>query len=158
MTRVNFSKDSDQLQRRLKEYSPNAPHYTAQFLVSELIGQDRRHSIKYLEDKSVFLFAGIGNFKPLKQQVEMLCADLDYALELSDHQVYDKGLLNRIKMMTDKYDSDVIITTGKDWVKLPDFAFGREIYYLSQAVDLDPGEERLVRYVLDKLDIKGGTR
>jgi tetraacyldisaccharide 4'-kinase len=144
ITRAKFARDLKQLQSELRRLSPDADLYSARFEATELLGRDRRLPVKYLKDKSVFLFAGVGNFKPLKRQVAALCGDLDYALELSDHQRYHRRLLEKIKAMADKFDSDVILTTGKDWVKLGDFDFGREIYYLSQKVDLDPGEEKLI--------------
>lgn len=55
--------------------------------------------------------------------------------------------------MADKYDSDLILTTGKDWTKIESFDFDREFYYLDQTVDLDPGEEKLIAYLVDKLKL-----
>ena len=153
-TRANFAKDIGVLQKRLKRIAPRAAHYTAQFRLTELVGAERRWPIKYLEDKSVLLFAGIGNFAPLYRQVSVAAADVDYALELSDHQVYDEEMLERIKQLANQYESDVIVTTGKDWVKLADFDFGRETYYLAQSIDLDPGEEHLVAFVQERLGLQ----
>ena len=155
ITRCSFARDINRLQESLRKYNNKAPFYRARFSVGELVSPDRNLPSKYLEDKSVFLFAGIGNFRPLKKQVSALSADLDYALELSDHQVYDDSVLNHIKNLADRYDSDVILTTAKDWVKLGSFDFGREIYYLAQTIDLDPGEEKLIEYLKDKLDLHG---
>jgi tetraacyldisaccharide 4'-kinase len=155
VTRSNFAKDIGLLQKRLARLAPQAEMYTAQFMASEVLDDERRLPVKYLEDKSVFLFAGVGNFRSLRKQVAKLCADLDFALELSDHQVYDRFLLERIKRRAAVLGSDVILTTGKDWVKLPGFAFDREIYYLGQTVDLDPGEEKLVKNLEDRLGIEG---
>jgi tetraacyldisaccharide 4'-kinase len=154
ITRAKFTHRLTQLQDELSLINPQARVYSARFEAAELMGHSGRRPIKYLEDKSVFLFAGVGNFRPLKQQVAVLCADLDFALELSDHQQYQRRLLERIKSMAQKFDSDVIITTGKDWVKLGDFDFGREIYYLSQSVDLDPGEEKLIAELQKMLALK----
>ncbi len=158
ITRSNFARDRGLLQRKLKQINPNAEHYYAQFIIDELIGHNRRLPVKYLEDKSVFLFAGVGNFRPLQKQVTALSGDLDYALELSDHQQYDQRLLERIKLMADRFGSDVLVTTGKDWVKLGDFDFNREIYYLAQSIDLDPGEEKLVTYLQNRLSLKKRQR
>ncbi|MFQ6008257.1 MAG: tetraacyldisaccharide 4'-kinase [Candidatus Zixiibacteriota bacterium] len=154
ITRAKFTQRLKYLEKELRGINPQAWIYSARFEATELIGHDRRRPVKYLEDKSVFLFAGVGNFRPLKQQVVALCTDLDFALELSDHQRYDRRLLKKIKSMAEKFDSDVIITTGKDWVKLGDFDFGREIYYLSQSVDLDPGEEKLIAELQRMLELK----
>jgi len=156
-TRAIFARDIGILRKQLHAIAPEAHHYTAQFVSTELVGHDQTLPLKYIEDKSVLLFAGVGNFKPLRRQVAALC-DLDDALEFSDHQHYDLPLLERIKAEAERHDSDVILTTGKDWVNLPDFGFGREIYYLSQSVDLDPGEEQLIQYLTDKLDLEQQER
>ncbi len=153
ITRAKFATDIGKLKERLSRIAPDASMYHASFEAGNLIGRNSNQSIKYLEDKSVYLFAGVGNFRPLKQQVTALSADLDYALELLDHQRYDKSLLEKIKRDADKYDSDVLLTTAKDWVKLGDFDFGREIYYLDLSIDLDPGEERMVKSLMTQLKL-----
>lgn len=153
ITRSKFAKDIFRLQARLKRINKSAQHYHAKFGATILVGREQSLPIKYLKDKSVFLFAGVGNFWGLERQVSALCADLDYALELSDHQEYTPELLARIKAMADKYDSDLILTTGKDWTKIESFDFDREFYYLDQTVDLDPGEEKLIAYLVDKLKL-----
>ena len=154
ITRSNFARDIGVLSKRLKKVNPRAEHYTAQFSIDELVGHERRFPIKYLEDKSVFLFAGVGNFEPLRRQVSVLAGDLDDAVELSDHQEYDTGTLEHLKAIADNHDSDVIVTTGKDWVKIRDFDFGREIYYLAQSIDLDPGEEQLAAFIQERLGLQ----
>jgi len=154
ITRAAFAKDITHIRNNLSNLNPDAEIYHAQFQASELIGSDRTLSAKYLDDKSVFLFAGIGNFMPFEKQVRAISADLDFALELSDHQVYTEKVLSEIKDLIDNYDSDVIITTGKDWMKIEDFDFGREIYYLQQTIDLDPGVEKLIKFISSKLEFK----
>ncbi|MBK7140644.1 MAG: tetraacyldisaccharide 4'-kinase [bacterium] len=154
ITRSNFAKDRTAIRKMIQKHNPNAPLYHAHFSVTELIGSDKRYPVKYLEDKSVFLFAGIGNFRSLRKQVNSLAGDLDFALELSDHQQYDQAMLEKIKKLADEHESDLVLTTGKDWVKLGDFDFGRESYYLGLSIDLDPGEERLVSYLTDKLGLQ----
>ena len=85
----------------------------------------------------------------------MLAADLDHALEFSDHQRYDRTLLDQIRQEADRFDSDLVLTTRKDWVKIGDFDFGREFYYLDQSIDLDPGEEKLIAEVMTRLNLAG---
>lgn len=154
LTRIKFAYDLFTLQNKIKKMAPKAMHYNARFDATRIISHEQIWPVKYLEDKSVFLFAGIGNFKMLKKQVFALCTDLDYAMELSDHQEYNETLLNEIREKARQYDSDLILTTGKDWVKLENFDFGREIYYLDQNIDLDPGEEKLLNYIIDKFNLK----
>jgi tetraacyldisaccharide-1-P 4'-kinase len=51
----------------------------------------------------------------------------------------------------------MILTTFKDWVKIRNYDFGREFFYLDLVVDLDPGEEKLLAYLKDKLGLEGRT-
>ncbi|MEA2031483.1 MAG: tetraacyldisaccharide 4'-kinase [candidate division Zixibacteria bacterium] len=154
ITRSKFAEDITKLRKKLSSINSGAKIYHAQFYAPELVGYERQLPVKYLHDKSVFLFAGIGNFEPLRKQIDALAGDLDYAMELSDHQVYTLDVLENIKRQAEKYNSDIIITTGKDWVKLGDFDFGREIYYLAQSVDLDPGEEKLIDSLEKRLKLQ----
>ena len=147
VTRARTAADISAIKRELRRIIPDASLYDAAFHSENIIGRDRQLSVKYLDGKSVFLFAGVGNFGALERQVSELSADLDCALELSDHQRYDQALLERIKRQADHYDSDLVLTTFKDWVKIGDFDFGREFYYLDLAIDLDPGEELLAEIV-----------
>jgi tetraacyldisaccharide 4'-kinase len=153
VTRARLAVDINAIKRKLRRASPNASLYHAAFHSENIIGRDRQLSVKYLDDKSVFLFAGVGNFRALERQVSALSADLDHALELSDHQRYDRPLLERIKRQADHYDSDLVLTTFKDWVKIGDFDFGREFYYLDLAIDLDPGEEKLLAEIVSRLGL-----
>lgn len=154
ITRSKFAKDLEKLTDRLHKISPQADIYRARFSMGELVGIKGNMPVKYLEDKSVFLFAGIGNFRALEKQVRALTRNLDYKLELSDHQQYSEQLLVQIKALADKFDSQILLTTGKDWFKIRHFDFGRELYYLSQTVDIDPGEEKLVSHLLKKTGVK----
>jgi len=154
ITRAKFALDINAIKRDLRKLNPSAHIYHAAFEAHNLIGRDRQWPIKYLEDKSVYLFAGVGNFRSLKRQVSALAGDLDYALELSDHQAYEQALLEKIKTNAARFDSDLILTTFKDWVKLSDFDFGREFYYLDLVVDLNPGEEKLVAEIMQRLNLK----
>lgn len=153
ITRSNFARDIGVLSQRLESFAPKAKQYRAQFLISELIGRSQRRPVKILEDQSVFLFAGIGNFPVLHKQVAALTADLEGVLELPDHVVYDEPLLQRIRRMADDLEADIIVTTAKDWVKIGDFDFGREIYYLDLEIDLDPGEEKMTAYLRQQLNL-----
>jgi len=145
VTRAKLASDISAIKRELRLLSPKASLYHAGFRAVDIVGRDQRLSVKYLADKSVYLFAGVGNFKALERQVSMLAADLDHAQEFSDHQHYDPALLEEIRQEADRFDSDLVLTTLKDWVKIGDFDFGREFYYLDQSIDLDPGEEKTRR-------------
>jgi len=100
------------------------------------------------------LFAGIGNFRHFRKQTASLVGDIAGWIEFSDHQIYNQKQLEMIKSRATESGADMILTTGKDWVKLPNFDFGRDIYYLNLSIDLDPGEERLTQRLLELPGLK----
>ncbi|RME22837.1 MAG: tetraacyldisaccharide 4'-kinase [Candidatus Zixiibacteriota bacterium] len=153
VTRARFATDISETLRALRRYNDVASFYTAQFVPSDIVNENGRLPVKYLKDKSAFLFAGVGNFESLRRQVAALVGDLDGWLELSDHQRYNPALLRRIRHLAEKHNSDLLLTTAKDWVKLGHFDFGREIYYVDITVDLDPGEEKLTDRIRQRLNL-----
>lgn len=153
ITRSKFAKDLSRLEDKLHKLAPRAEIYAARFHFKELVGHHRRMPLKYLEDKSVFIFAGIGNFRAFERQIRAISRNIVYAMEFSDHQVYANETLHKIKNLAGKHEAGVILTTGKDWFKVGHFDFGRELYYLSQIVDIDPGEEKLISHLLKKIGV-----
>lgn len=153
ITRANFARDIQRLRNRLQKIHPGADFYHANFFASQLTLNDQQLAIKYLRDKSVYLFAGVGNFRSLHKQVTALSGDVEHYLELDDHQIYDQSLLERIKSEADEHDPDLLLTTAKDFVKLGGFNFGRELCYLDLSIDLDPGEEKFVQDIMTRLNL-----
>jgi tetraacyldisaccharide 4'-kinase len=153
ITRANFASDISGLKTRILKYSPHAMWYDARYQSHQLVGEKRRLPVKYLEDKSVLLFAGVGHFDSLQRQVTAMAGTLVHALELSDHQRYDEPTVGLIRQLIKKHSPEVVLTTGKDWVKARHFDFGGEFYYLDLAVDLNPGEEHLTALVQQRLGL-----
>lgn len=154
LTHSDISENKSDWFKRFRSINERAKYFHAYYKSSELIGLKENKPVNYLRDKRVFLFAGVGSFDNLKQQVTSLGANLDYAWELNDHQRYDSKLLFDIKEMADRYNSDLILTTGKDWVKIGDFDFNRKIYYLNLDVELNPEVDELITYLLEKLKLQ----
>ncbi len=157
VTRAGGREKLIETKQRLSQISPDLKLYSCRFVSQELIGRSRRFSVNFLKDKKVFLFAGIGNFEALRTQVQSLSGELVCALELADHQRYDSALLGRIRTLADRHHSDIIVTTGKDWVKLGGFDFGRECCYLPLGTEIDSDHESLVTWICEKLHLKTET-
>ncbi len=153
MTRVKEGSEIGARREKLQQLSPHAGLYQAGFRATEIIGRGRSHPAEFLQDKSVFLFAGIGNFTALEQEVSALSSRIDFAIEFADHQKYDRQVMDQIKQAADHHNSDLILTTLKDWVKVGNFDFGRELYYLNQVVDVYPGVEELMTDVKRRLKL-----
>ena len=153
ITRADSTIDISPLQTKLRAFNNAAELYRARFVIEGLMNSSGFKPISWLKNKSVFLFAGIGNFVPFRKQIESLAGHIDGVLELSDHQRYDRSLLQSIQQLASRHNSDVIITTQKDWVKLIGFDFGRELYYVPLTVKLHPDENHLASYIIEKLGL-----
>lgn len=156
ITRADFSKDISSLKADVRRRAPQSEIYSARFNAGELVGRNRRKPVKYLDDKSVLLFAGVGHFDSLRRQVQAMSGALVATVELADHHRYDHNTFEHIERVVDRVNPDVILTTAKDWVKAGNFDFGREFYYLTLQVDLDPGEEHLAALVMARLGLANG--
>ena len=156
LTRTDLDHAISSVRDLLSRYSPNAEVINSTFTISELVAGDKRYPTKLLQVRSAFLFAGIASFESLLRQVKPMVRKLDFALELADHQRYNRALLHRIKGMADRFGSECILTTGKDWVKVGHFDFGRESYYLELEVELQPSVDQFIDRLAQILKVKQG--
>ena len=154
LTRTELDHHPGALEEMLHRYAPNAEILDSRFRISELVASNGRFETKLLQVRSAFLFAGIASFESLVRQVKPMVRKLDFALELADHQRYNRALLHRIKGMADRLNSECILTTGKDWVKSGHFDFGRESYYLELEVELRPSTEQFIDSLAQTLKVK----
>ncbi|MEW6052046.1 MAG: tetraacyldisaccharide 4'-kinase [Candidatus Zixiibacteriota bacterium] len=151
LSRASLGADLPELTARLKRVNSTAPRYRAEFGLSELVGNWRRFPVSYMRDKSVMLFAGVGNFPALRKEVEKHSARVVHGLELGDHQRYDQTLLQKIRRLAEQQRPDFLLTTAKDWTKVSSFDFGREIYYVAQTVKLEPEAEQFIAFIATQL-------
>ena len=157
LTRTELDHNPAGVEETLRRCAPNAEILDSRFRISELVAANGRFETKLLQVRSAFLFAGIASFESLIRQVKPMVRKLDFALELADHQRYNRALLHRIKAMADRLNSECILTTGKDWVKMGHFDFGRESYYLELEVELRPSTEQFIDRLAEKLKVAKNT-
>jgi tetraacyldisaccharide 4'-kinase len=151
---IVITREDDAERRRtvgqnLARIQPEAPQFSARFQIAELAGRTQRCPVTQLKGKSVFVFAGIGNFSYLQHQIEQVTGGTAHALELPDHEKYQRATLEKIKRLADQHAPDYIVTTAKDWVKVSGFDFGREICYVPLTMELEPDVEQLVARIRD---------
>jgi tetraacyldisaccharide 4'-kinase len=158
LTRVDQCGAIEAVRSFVKSAAPHAHIFEARFIHTELIGRSTRYPMTFLNQRRVMLFAGIGNFGAFRRQVEAEGAIMASALEFDDHQHYDRTTLERIANLAAGDRVDLIVTTGKDFVKLGDFDFGRECCYLGLTVDMSPSGDKLVEIILQQSNMKDAQR
>jgi tetraacyldisaccharide 4'-kinase len=157
ITRGNLSALLNEVRALTAKFAPSAGCWEVRFVNSSITTNAQWHAIDYLREKSVFLFAGIGNFEALKRQVAQLSGTLVAAVELSDHQQYDEATIGRLKNKIKQCSPQVVLTTAKDWVKLRHFDFGREFYYLDLQLEFVPPLTELTSCIIERLGLKQKT-
>lgn len=78
--------------------------------------REQSESVEWLRGKRVTTMLGIGNPTAMERQIELMGGVLGERVPVRDHQVYDSALIERCRAACAQ--SDVLMVTGKDWVKL----------------------------------------
>ncbi len=154
ITRANLGRHVEWVRDQISRAPGEAEAFEARFVANDIHADFvNRLPITYLRSRSVFLFAGIGHFGGLAEQVKRLAGKVAGTMELEDHQSFSAALLERIRAAAERQKADLLLTTAKDWVKLGDFDFGRETYYLGLTVKIDKDRE-LLEIIEQKLTLK----
>jgi len=109
-----------------------------------------------IEGKKVLAFAGIGDPVSFRHLIDKCLPERVSYLFFPDHFNYDDRSVEKLNRIFDCMDTDIMVTTEKDAVKLrPDYFGDRPCFVISAEMIIDEGEE-----VLEELFVligKGGT-
>lgn len=93
---------------------------------------------RMLRGKRVLAFSGLGDNEGFFELLRSLGARIVHALSFPDHYPYRKADIRRLKRFT---DVEMMVTTEKDAVRLPEVELPRNLFYLSVRIDIEPEEE-----------------
>lgn len=114
--------------------------------IATTVGLD---SIKNL---NIFAFCGIANPEGFVNHLKSLKPLKLYIKKFADHHYYTAHNIEWIKKKANDTKADLIITTEKDYVKLPQ-SFMSNIYYLKVTIEID-NEKRFFSKLEDRLFFK----
>ena len=137
----NINSNIDRIVNIIKEYNYDIPVFHTKFKITNL--DNFELSEKYL------IFSGIGapqNFKNL-----LLSENFNIVKELifPDHHKYDEKDIHKIKSIALKLKAK-IITTEKDFVKIPD-ELNSDLNFLKVDI-LIKDEKKLINFILEKIN------
>ena len=137
----NINSNIDRIVNMIKEYNYDIPVFLTKFKITNL--DNFKLSEKYL------IFSGIGapqNFKNL-----LLSENFNIVKELifPDHHKYDEKDIHKIKSIALKLKAK-IITTEKDFVKIPD-ELNSDLNFLKVDI-LIKDEKKLINFILEKIN------
>ncbi len=150
LTKVNFIESQNDFPKWLKSRFPDKPAADLLFINDILVSENDEIPLNSISNKSSYLFAGVGNFNGLRKYVRQSFPNLAGWRQFSDHCRYDQTDIDNIRNDLEKFRSEFIITTYKDYTKLRDFDFGHQIYYLKLKLQLE-GETKAVFEKLDSI-------
>jgi tetraacyldisaccharide 4'-kinase len=102
--------------------------------------------LKWLNDKRVFIFSGIGNPAAFRRTVEDLKAQISGEIQFSDHHHYSEADLTRLEQQRHNSDADILLTTEKDAMRLRQFPIDHlSLHYLRIKLELIDGTPHIQR-------------
>lgn len=100
-----------------------------------------------LRDHRFLLFAGVGDFVSLHSQLVHARLPLAGWIEFADHQDYDDASYRHICETASQVNADVLLTTGKDLVKLDRSKLPLECFTLALELHVTPSMNSLIEMI-----------
>ena len=106
----------------LKPYTQNIPVFYANHVPESIIfgASEENETLDYLQNRRVLCFAGIASPPKFFKTVESLGANIIKTVAFQDHHNFSDAEIDMLITFIYEKKTDIILTTGKDWVKLPD--------------------------------------
>jgi tetraacyldisaccharide 4'-kinase len=128
----------ESLIKELTTYNPHAPIFLAEHSPETFItAKGKTFSLEQAKGKRVFAFCGIGN--PQSFRETLLSAGLQIAgfLAFRDHHRYSAGDMQSIKDTAERTESEWIVTTEKDIMRLRSFSMPENLVSLAIEFTVD---------------------
>jgi len=133
--------ESRDIPEKVKKHTEGKQVFFSKIECVGLYNEDGKSDIE-LDGKSVYAFAGIASPGKFFKYLKGLGAQLIGKKIYTDHHVYQGRHTYVIERKAREMEADVIVTTEKDYVKLPDDV-KKNIYYLKIDINIDDSERLL---------------
>jgi tetraacyldisaccharide 4'-kinase len=114
-------------------------------------------NVDMLKDKKIFAFCGIGNPDAFFGTIKGLGANLIDFKVYNDHHHYTDDCLADIYEQAQHLNTDLILTTQKDWTKIaPLGSLKKDIHfaYLEIELKFTDGEDKITKLIEDTLAVR----
>jgi tetraacyldisaccharide 4'-kinase len=105
----------------LHQHSATAPIFRSDHLISgfRVAANDALFLPEYIFGKPYFAFCGIGNPESFFASLEKLGGLVVGTKSFPDHHAYNRDDIAKIELAATQGGANILVTTEKDWVKLP---------------------------------------
>jgi tetraacyldisaccharide 4'-kinase len=113
-----------------------------------LLDHLNRYQPGHLNGRRVFAFSGLAHNRTFRDSLSSLGLKIDDAMEFKDHHPYDLDDAKRIARAAQSTGSDFLVTTDKDYVRLPrNVAFSLDLIVMGIEIDFKQDQERWKRFM-----------
>jgi len=131
LTKANFVQDNNSFTDWcLKNFTAQKP-LAVEFINDSIISDNSVVPIDSISGTKCFFFAGIAGFNTPLNAIKNAGLELAGFRRFPDHHSYRTGDIASLQREIAETGPEYLITTYKDYVKLRDFDFGRQLYYLN---------------------------
>jgi len=152
LTRTNLAGDIEEYRRWLQDRFKTKIIAELEFHNRRAISESGSVTLADMADRTVYFFAGIAPYESFAGYLRERLKNIVGERRFADHCAYREKERRLIRNDIARLTPDYVLTTAKDIMKLRNFDFGRELYYLDLELDISKGEKAL----FDRLDRVAG--
>lgn len=151
LTRVDSGSSCETWRRRIEQHHPGIPVLQAAFRPAYLVSPNsERLSLETLRGKRVAAFCGIAQPSKFFNVLKSLGAELVLTYPLKDHQALDSAHRKKLSELVAAVDSEMVITTAKDAVKLENQVLS-DMMIFSLALEVSWDDDARLEEILEGL-------
>lgn len=150
VTQFDRAKDWKKTKRIIRKFT-DKPFILSNYKSEKLIQipSERVIPLDFASNKRILIFSGIANPEGFRATVSALNPSTLEAIEFSDHHEYRELDFKAIDERAKKSNVDMIITTEKDFVRLPtEITFCKPLFYIEIRLEIIEGEKNFWNKIL----------
>jgi tetraacyldisaccharide 4'-kinase len=139
---------------KIKNYNPEIITALSSHKIAKILtGENRELPADAVSQKKVYAFCGIGNPDAFFNSLKSLGAELAGTKVFDDHHNYNSDDLKNIRLESEKYQAEMIITTEKDFIKLDmqNSGLKNKVGMLKVEIEFTEGEQQLKQLIEKKI-------
>ena len=115
----------------------------------------KEQTVNFLYERYVGVFCGIASPRGFEQLIHRMSGELRYKKRFLDHHRYESDELDRLFQQAKNSGVEVMVTTEKDAVRIPDqFKSIIPLYYLRMEIEIVEGYEDFEEAVSSICELK----
>ncbi len=156
LTRSDITKDIKEasLYGKLPWYVQKKPVFKAVHIpfISKIVNGEKNTSIKSLKGRNAYAFSGIADNNAFFRTLEKFDCRISVFSGFEDHHFYSNTDIKYIRKGVKKSGSDCIVTTEKDYVRLPqNISWPVEIFVVGIKIEFGADKRRFDAFIMDRL-------